>query len=61
MQTGVKPNIYATLNIIPEIGTNGSTQWSKRHSKRSPTSYISKSGPKRLETVQNYRKGGKNF
>ena len=24
----VKPNLYASLDIIPEIGTNGSKPWS---------------------------------
>ena len=54
MQMEVKPNLYASLNIIPKIDMNGSKQWLKRHSKWSPTSYISK---KRSNT----RKRGKNF
>ena len=31
MQTVVKPNLYAILDMIPEIGTNGSIQWLKRN------------------------------
>ena len=61
MQMMVKPNLYASLDMIPQIGTNRSTQWSKQHSKRSPTSYISQNDPKGSETVQNYRKGVKIF
>ena len=57
----VKPNLYANLDMIPEIDTNGSTQWSKWHSKQSPTSYISKKWSKRIRNGPNYRKGGKNF
>ena len=29
MKTVVKPNLYASLDMIPEIGTNGSIQWLK--------------------------------
>ena len=38
MQTDVKSNLYASLDIIPEIGMNGSKQQSKRRSKWTPTS-----------------------
>ena len=58
MQIEVEPNLYASLSIIPKIDTNGSKQQSKRHSKQSPTSYISQKWSKR---VRNYRKGGKNL
>ena len=61
MKTDMKPNLYASLDMIPKIGTNGSKQWSKRHSKWSPTSYISQKRSKGSEMVQNYRKGCKNF
>ena len=30
VQTDVKPNLYATLDIIPEIGMNESKPWSNR-------------------------------
>ena len=53
----VKSNLYASLDIIPEIGTNGSKPLKM-------DSYIIKSiqnSPKWSKTVQNYRKGVKNF
>ena len=58
MQTELKYNLYASLNIIPEIDINGSKQWFKRCSKRSSTSQIMS---KMVRKYRNYRKGGKNF
>ena len=58
MQTVMKPNLYAILDMIPEIDTNGSIQRLKQCSKGSPTSKIS---PKELETVQTIEKGVKFF
>ena len=49
MQIEVKPNLYVSLNMIPEIDMNRSKQWSKRRSKRSPTSYISKKWAKTIK------------
>ena len=48
MQTMMKPNLYASLDMIPKIGMNESIQQLKRHSKGSPTSYIS---PKTVQTI----------
>ena len=31
MQTVMKPNLYASLDMIPEIGMNGSIQWLKHN------------------------------
>ena len=62
VQKDVKSNLYDNLDIIPEIGTNGSKPWSKQRSKWTPTSKkLVQNGPKWSETVQNYRKGVKIF
>ena len=61
MPTDVKPNIYASLDIIPEIGTNGSKPWSNHAQNGLLHHQISSNGPKWLEMVKNYRKWVKNF
>ena len=61
MKMVVKPNLYASLDMIPEIGTNGSTQWLKRRSKRSPTSYISQKRSKTIEKGVNFFINNKKF
>ena len=61
MHTDMKSNLYVSLDIIPERGTNGSKQWSKRCSKRTPTSSDQsktvQNGQKRFKTIER----GKNF
>ena len=52
----VKPNIYASLDIIPEIDMNGSKPQSNCTQKRLLHHQISSNGPKWSETVKNYRK-----
>ena len=55
MQMAMKPNLYAILDMIPEISTNKSIQWLKQHLKRSPTPTI------RSKMVQTIGKGVKIF
>ena len=56
MQMVEKPNLYSSLDMILEIDTKVSKQWSKRRSKWSPTSYISKKmvqkGQKQSKTIE---------
>ena len=53
VQTDVKPNLNASLDIIPEIGMNGS----KTQSNYTQNGLLlGSNGPKWLETVKNYRK-----
>ena len=61
MPTDVKPNLYASLDIIPEIGTNGSKPRSNRAKNELLHNQISSNGPKWSEMVKNYRKWVKNF
>ena len=56
MPTDVKPNLYASLDIIPEIGTNGSKPWPNQTENRLLQHQISSNSPKRSETVKNYKK-----
>ena len=58
VQMDVKPNLYASLDIIPEIDTNGSKPWSNRAQNGLLHHQIS---PKWSETAPNYRKWVKNF
>ena len=52
----MKPNLNASLDIIPEIVTNGSKPWSKRTQNGFLKHQISSNGPKWSETVKNYIK-----
>ena len=54
----VKPNLYASLDIITEIDMNGSKPRSNRAQNGLLHHQIS---PKWLETIQNYRKWVKYF
>ena len=56
VQMDFKPNLYASLDIIPKIGTNGSKPRSNCDLNRLLHHQISPNGPKWLETVKNYRK-----
>ena len=58
VQTDVKSNLYASLDIIPKIGTN----WSKPQSNDAQNGLLHHQiSPKWSETVKNYRKWVKNF
>ena len=46
-ENGGEPNLYASVDMIPEMGTTGSIQRLKRHCKWFSTSQI------KSETVQN--------
>ena len=61
VQMDVKPNLYASLDIIPKINTNMSKPWSKDAQNGLLHHKISQNGPKWSETVKNYRKWVKNF
>ena len=52
----VKPNLNASLDIIPEIGMNGSNPWSNHTLNGFLQHQISSNGPKWSKTVKNYRK-----
>ena len=56
MQMDVKPNLYANLDIISVVGTNGSKPWSNHTQNGLLQHPISSNGPKWSETVQKYRK-----
>ena len=62
MKTVMKPNLYASLDMIPEIDMNESIQRLKRHWKKAfyITNYV-KNGPKWLENVETIEKGVKIF
>ena len=57
----VKPNLDANLDIIPEIGMNGSKPWLNYAQNRLLHHQISSNGPKWSEMVKTYRKWVKNF
>ena len=59
--TDVKPNLYASLDIIPEIGMNGSKPQSNRAQNGLLHHQISSKGPKWPEMVKKYKKWVKNF
>ena len=61
MKTVMKPNLYAGLDMIPEIGTNGSIQRLKRYSKGLLHHKLVQKWSKRISNGTNYKKGGKNF
>ena len=48
----VKPNLYASLDIIPVVGMNGSKQWSNRTQNGLLQHQISSNGPKRSKTIE---------
>ena len=52
----VKPNLNSSLDIIHEIGMNGSNPWSNRTQNGFLQHQISSNDPKWSETVKNYRK-----
>ena len=54
--SGCEPDLYASLDIILEIGTNGSKTRSNHTQNGLLQHQISSNGPKWLETVKNYRK-----
>ena len=56
VQTDVKPNLYVSLDIILEIGMNGSKPWSNHPQNGLLHHQISSNGPKWSEMVKNYRK-----
>ena len=56
MQMDVKPNLYASLDIIPKIGMNGSKPRSNHTQNGFLQHQISSNGPKWSEMVKNYRK-----
>ena len=58
MHMDVKSNLYASLDIIPKSGTNGSKQCSKQCSKWTPTS---SNQSKMVRNGSKLQKGGKNF
>ena len=60
-KTGVKPNLYANLDIIPEIGMTESKTRSNRTQNGLLQHQISSNGPKWSEMVKTYRKWVKNF
>ena len=52
MQTDVKPNLYASLDIIPTVGTNRSKPRST-HTKNGLLQHqISSNGPKWSKTIE---------
>ena len=61
VQTDVKPNIYASLDIIPEIGTNGSKPRSNRAQNGLLHHQISSKRSKMVINGQKLQKVGKIF
>ena len=57
----VEPNLNASLDIIPEIGMNGSKPLSNLTQNGHLQHQISSNGPKWSKMVKNYRKRVKNF
>ena len=58
---GGEPNLYASLDMIPEIGTNGSIQ-RLNDTKKGPLHHeLCQKRSKMVRNCQNYRKWGKNF
>ena len=52
MQMDVKPNLYASLDIIPTVGMNGSNPWSFWTQNGSLQHQISSNGPKWSKTIE---------
>ena len=63
-ENGGEPNLYASIDVILEICTNGSIQRLKKKMTLKMVFYISnyvRNGPKWLETVKTIGKGVKIF
>ena len=56
VKTDVKPNLNASLDIIPEIGMNRSKRLSNHTQYGLLQHQISSNGPKWSKTIKNYRK-----
>ena len=52
MQTDVKPNLYASLDIIPVVGMNGSKPHSNSTQNGLLHHQISSNGPKWSKTIE---------
>ena len=52
MQMDVKPNLYASLDIIPAVSMNGSKPWSNRTQNGFLQHQISSNGPKWSKTIE---------
>ena len=61
VQTDMKPNLYASLDIIPEIDMNASKPRSNRAQNRLLHHQISSKRSKMVRNGQNYRKWVKVF
>ena len=56
VKTDMQPNLNVSLDIIPEIGTNGSKPWPNQTQNGLLQHQISSNNPKRSETVKKYQK-----
>ena len=52
MQTDVKPNLYAILDIIPAVIMNGSKPWSNHTQNGFLQHKISSNSPKQSKTIE---------